>query len=155
MVESENEIHELSEDHYVPHYQPIVNTVTRNIMGYEVLGRFLSPESQEYMSLGPLFHGPEANKANSIHIDKIIREKAVSHLKESGSNTKLFFNMMPNFLSMIHKEDLLDPGRFHIIQMIEKYGIDKRNIVIEITEDEFKGEIERLLLMVNIFRNYG
>jgi EAL domain-containing protein (putative c-di-GMP-specific phosphodiesterase class I) len=76
-------------------------------------------------------------------------------LKSTGSNTKLFFNMMPNMLSTIHQEELLDPNRFHMIQLVEKYGINKENIIIEITEDEFQGKIERLLKMVEIFRNYG
>ncbi|MCC6274383.1 MAG: EAL domain-containing protein [Leptospiraceae bacterium] len=144
----------LGEDSFVPHYQPIIQTSTRNIIGYEVLGRHFVPPN-EYRSVGPRFHNPDVNIIENINIDRIVREKAIKHLKESGSNTKLFFNMMPNLLSAIHREDLLDPERFHIIQLIEKYGIDRKNIVIEITEEEFKGEIERLLLMVNVFRNYG
>lgn len=144
----------IGEDSIVPHFQPIIQTSTRNIIGYEVLGRQFVPPN-EYKSLGPKFHNPKENIVENINIDRIIREKAVKQLKESGSNTQLFFNMMPNQLSVIHTEDFMNPERFHIIQLAEKYGINKKNIVIEITEEEFQGEIEKLIRLVNVFRNYG
>lgn len=145
----------LSDDNFVPHFQPIINTITRDILGYEVLGRIYSASHKEFLSLGSFFHGKTTNLSEKVQVDRLIREKAIRYLKSTGSNTKLFFNMMPNMLSTIHQEELLDPTRFHMIQLVEKYGINKDNIIIEITEDEFQGKMERLLKMVEIFRNYG
>ncbi|MCB1158500.1 MAG: EAL domain-containing protein [Leptospiraceae bacterium] len=145
----------INEELYVPHYQPIVNAINRKILGYEVLGRLYSITHDQFLSLGPYFHGKRFNLTQKVQVDRIIREKAIKYLKNSGNNTKLFFNFMPNILSSVHQDELLDPGRFHLIQLIEKYEIDRKNIVIEITEDEFDGKTERLLMMVNIFRNYG
>ena len=145
----------LSDDNFVPHFQPIINTITRDILGYEVLGRIYSTNRKDYLSLGAFFHGKTTNISEKVQVDRLIREKAIRYLKSTGSNTKLFFNMMPNMLSNVHQEELLDPTRFHMIQLVEKYGIKKENIIIEITEDEFQGKIERLLKMVEIFRNYG
>lgn len=145
----------IGEENYVPHFQPIVNTLNQKIYGYEVLGRLYKPDIKEYSSLGSYFHNSKINISEKVQIDRIIREKAIKYLKSSGVNTRLFFNMMPNILSTVHQEEILDPSRFHLIQLIEKYGIKEDNIVIEITEDEFNGKIERLLTMVEIFRNYG
>jgi EAL domain-containing protein (putative c-di-GMP-specific phosphodiesterase class I) len=144
----------LNESFFVPHFQPIINVTTRNVSGYEVLGRIFSPSSNEYRSLGSFFHGSSDDILSVYNIDRIIREKAIKYLKESLTNTKLFFNIMPNFLSRVHKSDFR-ADRFHIIQLIEKYGIDKKNIVLEITEDEFEGSIENLIQMVKVFREYG
>lgn len=147
--------HFLKEELYIPHFQPIINTINRSILGYEVLGRIHLENEKECSSLGPYFHDKQCNLTEKIYVDRIIREKAIKHLKNSGINTKLFLNFMPNILSNLHKEDLLDPNRFHLIQLIEKYDIDTKNIIIEITEDEFSGKIERLLTMIEIFRDYG
>ncbi len=144
-----------NEENYVPHYQPILNSLNRKILGYEVLGRWYSHTDNDFLSLGPFFHQDSYNISQKIQVDRIIREKAIRYLKESGANTKLFFNLMPNILSKIHQEELIDPDKFHLIQLIEKYEIDRSNIVIEITEDEFSGKTERLLNMVEILRNYG
>ncbi|MEM7181143.1 MAG: EAL domain-containing protein [Spirochaetota bacterium] len=140
---------------YIPHFQPIVDAANRKILGYEVLGRLYLPSEKQITSLGPYFHNKSFNLSQKAQVDRIIREKAILYLKTSGVKTKLFFNFIPNVLSSIHQDELLDPNRFHLIQLIEKYEIDRENIVIEITEDEFSGKIERLLAMVEIFRNYG
>ncbi len=143
-----------NESHFVPHFQPIVNAINRSISAYEVLGRQFNPEENSYHSLGGLFHSREKDMVPIYNIDRILREKAVLQLKESNLRTKLFFNMMPNFLSRVHHTDLFAEN-FHIIQLIEKYGINRNQVVIEITEDEFEGSIERLIQIVQIFRDYG
>lgn len=144
----------LNEEICVPHFQPIISVETRQILGYEVLGRVYQGEHKNYVSLGAFFHS-ETNFFERVQVDRIIREKAIRYLKNTGSNTKLFFNLMPNILSNIHQEDYLDPNRFHLIQLIEKYNIDKNNIIIEITEEEFNGKMERLVRMVDLYRSYG
>ncbi len=145
----------LNEELCIPHFQPILNIATRQILGYEVLGRLYQGESKNYISLGAFFHSVESNFFERVQVDRIIREKAIRYLKNTGSNTKLFFNIMPNILSNIHQEDFLDPNRFHLIQLIEKYNIDRNNIIIEITEQEFNGKVERLVRMVDLYRSYG
>lgn len=145
----------LNEEICVPHFQPIISTFTRQILGYEVLGRVYQGETKNYVSLGAFFHSPETNFFERVQVDRIIREKAIRYLKNTGYNTKLFFNLMPNMLSNIHQEDYLDPNRFHLIQLIEKYNIERSNIIIEITEEEFNGKVERLVRMVDLYRSYG
>ncbi|EMI64239.1 EAL domain-containing protein [Leptospira noguchii] len=143
------------ENNYQPHYQPILEVTNCNIIGYEVLGRFYFPEKNEYRSLGYQFHNPELDAIRLIQIDRLIREKAIRHLKDSGLRTKLFLNMMPNFLSMIHTGDVLDLKRIHVLNLIEKYDIPPSEVVLEITEDKFDGNIEKLLSIVNVFKDYG
>jgi len=144
----------LNEAFFVPHFQPIINVTTRSVAGYEVLGRLFSPSRGEYVSLGAYFHDSQEDALAVYNIDRIIREKAFRYLKESQSKTKLFFNIMPHFLSYVHKSDFR-AERFHIVQLIEKYSINKSDIVIEITEDEFQGSIENLIRIVDMFREYG
>ncbi len=143
------------ENYYQPHYQPILEVTNCNIIGYEVLGRFYFPEKNEYRSLGYQFHNPELDTIRLIQIDRLIREKAIRHLKDSGVKTKLFLNMMPNFLSMIHTGDVLDLKRLHVLNLMEKYDISPSEVVLEITEDKFDGSIEKLLSIVNVFKDYG
>jgi len=145
----------LSKESCVPFFQPILSTVTGNILGYEVLGRILLEESNSFVSLGSFFHARETNFSEKVQIDRLIREKAIRYLKNSATNTKLFFNLMPNILSNIHQEEFLEPQRFHLIQLIERYNVKRDNIVVEITEEEFSGKVERLVRMIDLYRSYG
>lgn len=145
----------LTEENFIPHFQPILNTISREIYGYEVLGRYFTNDKDQVTSLGSIFHNESVSLTERIQIDRIIRDKAIKHLKNSSSENRLFINMMPSLLDNLHKEELLEPIRFHIIQLVEKYNINQKNIIIEITEDEFKGSLDRLLNMIAIFKNYG
>ncbi|MCB1143729.1 MAG: EAL domain-containing protein [Leptospiraceae bacterium] len=140
---------------FIPYFQPIIHTITRDILGYEVLGRMVQGESTKLSSLGTFFHEKTGNFPEINYIDRIIREKAILHLKNSLEVTKLFFNIMPNILSQYHQGEEITPDEFHIIQLIEQHKIDKKNIIIEITEEEFNGKVERLVGIVDLFRNYG
>ena len=84
----------INEELYVPHYQPIVNAINRKILGYEVLGRLYSITHDQFLSLGPYFHGKRFNLTQKVQVDRIIREKAIKYLKNSGNNTKLFFKLV-------------------------------------------------------------
>ncbi|EQA37817.1 cyclic diguanylate phosphodiesterase (EAL) domain protein [Leptospira inadai serovar Lyme str. 10] len=150
-----HQILSLGEGYYSPHYQPILDVGNRNIVGYEVLGRVLSPETKEYHSLGYHFHNPDTDAVRLVHIDRIIREKAIKHLKDTGLKTKMFLNMMPNFLSMVYSGEVLDIKRLHILHLIDKYDINPTDMVLEITEDKFEGNIEKLLYIVSVFRERG
>jgi EAL domain-containing protein (putative c-di-GMP-specific phosphodiesterase class I) len=150
-----NHLNFRNDSNFIPFYQPIIKTISREIYGYEVLGRYKSLEENATHSLGYFFHNSEVSLTEKVQIDRIVREKAVKYLKSIGSDTKLFFNMMPNILHNLHKEEFLNPIRFHIIQLIEKYNVDKSKIIIEITEDEFQGKLDRLLNIISIFKEYG
>lgn len=146
----------IGEDNCVPHFQPIVSVESRKIVGYEVLGRLFSPEKSQYFSLGAFFHNRNTSFSERVRIDRIIREKAIRYWKETGiQGVNLFFNLMPNILSSLHQEDLLDINRFHLAQLINKYEINKSDVVIEITEDEFNGKQERLISMIELYKANG
>ncbi len=145
----------LTDENFIPHFQPILNTISREIYGYEVLGRYYTSDKNEIKSLGAIFHDENVSLTERIQIDRIIRDKAIKHLKNSSSENRLFINMMPSLLDNLHKEELLEPIRFHIVQLVEKYNVNQNKIIIEITEEEFKGSLERLLTMITIFKEYG
>lgn len=145
----------LTEENFIPYFQPILNTISREIYGYEVLGRYYKEDKNQILSLGSIFHNDEISLTERIQIDRIIRDKAIKHLKNTSQENRLFINMMPSLLDNLHKEELLEPIRFHIVQLVEKYNIKQDKIIIEITEDEFKGSLDRLLNMINVFREYG
>jgi len=137
-------------------YQPILDLESLDIQGYEVLGRM--EIGGQLQTLGPIFHNGSQDKlhiAQLISIDNAIQEMAIANLKESGKKTNLFINIMPNLLSRQHSNMEIRADRFHIINMVHKYDLDPEQIVIEITEDQFEGDITRLIQIVAMYKKSG
>ncbi|MBI3396130.1 MAG: EAL domain-containing protein, partial [Spirochaetia bacterium] len=82
-------------------------------------------------------------------------ESAVARLRESGKKTRLFINMMPRILSSVYADLVVDPFKMHLINLVHKYDIEPNMIVVEITEDEFAGDIARLVAIVEMFKKSG
>lgn len=132
-------------------YQPIIAMDTRRIMGYEVLGRAVKGDL--IRSLGPFFGDEEVSLDDHIIVDRILREQAFDKLSQTQTedpSIMLFINLKPSWI--YRYEDI---GELYTLSLLDKYGIDPRRIVIEITEESFLGSMERLRTVVDIYRARG
>lgn len=136
----------------IPHYQPIIALDTRRIMGYEALGRIRT--SQGVRSLGPFFGDKTVPMSEQIRVDRLLREQALmkfagdSYRSEQG---KLFINLKPSWIY----QTFIETGELPTLRLLDKYHIDPRSIVIEITEESFLGPMEQLRSVVDVYREQG
>ncbi|WP_258171064.1 EAL domain-containing protein [Paenibacillus sp. R14(2021)] len=134
----------------VPYYQPILALDTRRIMGYEALGRMRT--SQGVRSVGPFFADKTVPMHEQIRVDRHLREMAFA--KFSGSDPAsgmLFINLKPSWIFQTYAMT----GELPTLQLMDKYNIDPRRIVIEITEESFLEPMEQLRAVVDLYRNQG
>ncbi|WP_338553940.1 EAL domain-containing protein [Paenibacillus sp. KS-LC4] len=129
-------------------YQPILAMDTRTIIGYEVLGR--ACEGERVRSLGKFFGDVSISVEDHIAVDRILREQAMRKLGAENIESLLFINLKPNW---IHRYG--QSGELFTLQLIDKYGIDPRRIVIEITEESFNGPMDELRSIVDLYRSRG
>lgn len=129
-------------------YQPVIAMDTRRIIGYEVLGRAVKDGSVR--SLGPFFCDEEVLEDDHIVVDRLLREQAFSKLAQIKDQPMLFINLKP---SWIYRYE--EVGELYTLSLLDKYGIDPKRIVIEITEESFNGSMESLRAVVDIYRARG
>ncbi|WP_419876021.1 EAL domain-containing protein [Candidatus Pristimantibacillus sp. PTI5] len=129
-------------------YQPIIAMDTRRIMGYEVLGRAVKGDSVR--SLGPFFCNDQIAEEDHILVDRLLREQAFSKLTLMEEQPMLFINLKPSWIYRYEKD-----GELYTLFLLDKYGIDPKRIVIEITEECFHGSMERLRTVVDLYRERG
>ena len=128
-------------------FQPFIDTATGRIAGIEALGRLRQADGQ-LSSVGPLFADPRTPAATLRKLDRLIRDNALSRLKEVPEDWFLSLNMSPRWISR------LKPGQaLPSLRQLERHGIDPRRIVFEITE--FSGDTERLSEVVRRYREVG
>ncbi|SFT27390.1 EAL domain-containing protein [Paenibacillus sp. BC26] len=134
----------------VPYYQPILALDTRRIMGYEALGRIRVGEGVR--SVGPFFADKTVPMAEQIRVDRNLREQALAKFAASDPEYgKLFINLKPSWIYQTY----VATGELPTLQLLDKYKIDPRRVVIEITEESFLGPMEQLRAVVDLYRDYG
>ncbi|OMF29124.1 diguanylate phosphodiesterase [Paenibacillus sp. FSL H8-0548] len=129
-------------------YQPIIAMDTRRIIGYEVLGRAVKHNSVR--SLGPFFCNEQVPEEDHIIVDRILREQAFSKLSLMEEQPMLFINLKPSWIYRYEEN-----GELYTLSLLDKYGINPKRIVIEITEESFSGSTEKLRAVVDIYRARG
>ncbi|WP_308637091.1 EAL domain-containing protein [Paenibacillus silvisoli] len=139
-------------DRLVPYYQPILALDTRRIMGYEALGRIRTEDGVR--SVGPFFADKTVSMAEQIRVDRLLREQALARFALAASDSeqsKLFINLKPSWIY----QTFAATGELPTLRLLEKYAIDPRRIVIEITEESFLGPMEQLRAVVDLYRERG
>ncbi len=134
----------------VPFFQPIVSIADGSIYGYEVLGRF-QDESGHYSSMGPYFADPTVPGHEKLIRSRKVRELAFLHSRDVGYQGRLFINVKPSWLVQVFKAGSEIPT----LRLLRELGLNPENIVIEITEDEFEGDLTVLDAVISRYREAG
>ncbi|ASS67756.1 MULTISPECIES: EAL domain-containing protein [unclassified Paenibacillus] len=134
------------------YYQPILALDTRIVTGYEVLGRDCGAFGAR--SLGAYFSHPGVSEEAKRELDAFIREQAVQEHGRMRRTEKLFINLQPGWLSGCSSGSV-DSSVLHMLKLLERWAVDPALICIEVTEEDFDGEIECLVGAVREFRRAG
>ena len=133
----------------LPYYQPVVSVSDGSIYGYEVLGRRRLADGT-IESLGPFFHDERSDLQERVEVSREIRRMAFGRIDSLAPHQKLFVNIKPSWLWNYRAESSLPT-----LKMLETSGVPPHRIVIEITEDEFQGDLTELFDMIARYRAAG
>lgn len=131
-----------------PYFQPIFSADEHRVIGYEILGRYRGEAG--VVSLGPFFLDESIPEEFRLEVDYEVLKKALEKALELDKDILLFVNRDADLLMHDHGEQLLN-----ILLEFEKKGISMNRIVLEITERNYKGEIDHLDHLLNYYRTYG
>ena len=129
-----------------PLFQPICDVARQTILGFEALSR--GPKGSELESPNTLFAAAQRfNKLSELEL--LCREKAIERFAELNLSGKLFLNVSPN--------TLLDPNhpRGETLQLIQQYGLQANQVVIEVTEQDKVDDGFLLLKTIGHYRKLG
>lgn len=143
------DINKILSSQIVPYYQPIISLQSRQIIGYESLGRYMV--DGEPVSLGPFFHNPQYTEKEQLQIDRLLRLQAIDRMARSPEDGLLFINLRPSWIFNAYKKS----GSLPTILFLEESNLPMDRIVIEITEDEFQGSAQELSDLVHLYRQRG
>lgn len=134
-------------DTFVPFFQPIIETATGRIAGYEALARRYD-EQGNVMSAGGIFSDQSIPVTERIDIDRNIRLQALDQLTNLPAQTYLSINISPEWLQYLESLDTLPT-----LEMIKQVAGDCSRVVIEITE--LDGDIDVIQQLVKRYREAG
>ncbi|HHY73933.1 MAG TPA: EAL domain-containing protein [Bacillus bacterium] len=131
----------------MPFYQPIFSADDQEIIGYEILGRM--KVEQDFRSIGSFFDDESVPDEYRIEIDDFLTKKALNEVYKL-EEIMIFINRNPNLLMFDRGESLLE-----LLLFFKEKGLDLKRIVLEITEHNFRGDIEQLNHVLTYLRTYG
>lgn len=120
------QFHRLLQDENIDmHYMPIVSLLDAEPLGWEALAR--GPQNTPFYSPAALFSYAEETDM-VFRLEHICRKRALEQLRYLKTSQKLFINIDPRAID--------DPYllRGDVLGLLERYRLNPRNIVLEITE---------------------
>lgn len=130
----------------LPHYQPLIDTATGRIAGYEALARLRGDDGQ-VISAGPLFSDPQVDQQELLQLDRTVRRMAMEHFRATPTGF-LTLNISPKWLARVSLEAPLPS-----LVLLEEIGLPPEQVVFEISGLE--GDPERLSKVVALYRAAG
>ncbi len=146
-----NHIEDAIKNNYiVPYYQPVVWASTGKLCGVEALARWIDPV---YGFLSPAQFIPTLEEYRQIHlVDTFIVERVcqdMKKIKEAG------YPILPASVNFSRTDFECVDVASTVESLLAKYGIDKHDIHIEITESALTDKTERLKKAMDTFRTDG
>ena len=132
-------------DHVIPFFQPIFSADEHRIIGYEILGRYVSGE--QVVSLGPFFLDKNIPDEFRLEVDNVVLTKALEKAVSLDEDILLFVNRDVDILAHDSGEAFLQ-----LLLQFQEKGISLNRIVLEISTEDPKMEFDHLL---NYYRTYG
>lgn len=131
------------------HFQPIVSVVKKLTIGLEGISIGSLNDNNEVIPMDVLYKYASKEKMD-IDLDRLYRQKAVQdfiNLYKSNKEMLLFIDInMPVISRFV--------GSGVIINLIEKFNIDPKNVVLEIGEDKIE-DVSALKQFINTYRSNG
>lgn len=130
-----------------PWYQPIVETASGHVAGYEALARCRNDAGQ-VVSAGALFSDPDCPPAERIVADRKVRFQALAALKEMPDDCFISLNLSPEWLQFTSTARELPT-----LNMLQRLDADPSRVMIEITE--LSGDLDMIRRVVERYREAG
>lgn len=116
------------------YYQAIFDTQQQKTFAYEALARILDAQNEQMYAAGSFIDSIESASA-LVKLDQEMIETIFRQLSLRAIEEKIFINL--STLTINHHTSLE-----HIMQAIQKFGIDSNSVVFEITEQTAIKDIE-------------
>ncbi|MCT8137925.1 EAL domain-containing protein [Anaerobacillus sp. CMMVII] len=137
-------------DKIVPYFQPIFSATKQSVIGYEVLGRIKI--DNEVISLGSFFNNDSIPDEYVIEVDEQLQLMAFEYYCRAQQTTDLFINCNANIL--MNDEDYTEK-LLNRIQSFETRGLKLENIVLEIREHDYHGDLSQLGHLIMYLKSLG
>lgn len=135
-------------ENVVPFFQPIFSAEEHRVIGYEVLGRYISDKTS--YSLGPFFQDNQTPDEYKFEVDQLLLKKVLEKALELEEDVYLFLNRTADILMFENGEPFLNE-----LLSYEKKGFDLGRIVLEISERNYNGDLQQFDHLLQYYRTYG
>ncbi|MGG3466489.1 EAL-associated domain-containing protein [Neobacillus pocheonensis] len=131
-----------------PYFQPIFSADEQQVIAYEVLGRYRTEDN--IISLGPFFKDDQIPDEYKFEVDLLLVKKALEKAFDLENDISIFLNRNAELLMYGHGEPFLQE-----LLAFEKKGFNLSRIVLEISDRNYRGDLDQFDHLLQYYRTYG
>src|SRR4051812_38689267 len=131
-----------------PYFQPIFSADEQRVIAYEVLGRYQSKGN--VISLGPFFQDDQIPDEYKYEVDLLVVKKALVKIVDLDDDILIFLNRNAELLMYGHGEPFLQE-----LLEFEKRGLRLKRIILEISDRNYRGDLDQFDHLLQYYRTYG
>lgn len=135
-------------ENVIPFFQPIFSADEQRLIGYEVLGRY--NQEDHMISLGAFFQDDQIPDEYKFEVDQLLFNKALEKALQTDDDVSFFFNRTADLLMYGHGEPFLSE-----LLAYESKGLKLERIVLEISDGNYKGDVDQFDHLLQYYRTYG
>ncbi|HEY2422189.1 MAG TPA: EAL-associated domain-containing protein [Neobacillus sp.] len=135
-------------ENVIPFYQPIFSADEQSVIAYEVLGRYKTEDN--IISLGSFFQDDQIPDEYKFEVDLLLVKKALEKAMDLDEDVSIFLNRNAELLMYGHGEPFLQE-----LISFEKKGLNLKRIVLEVSDRNYKGDLDQFDHLLQYYRTYG
>jgi EAL domain-containing protein (putative c-di-GMP-specific phosphodiesterase class I) len=135
-------------ENVIPFFQPIFSAEEQRVIAYEVLGRYIS--EGKIISLGSFFQDDQIPDEYKFEVDLLLVKKALEKAMVLDEDVSIFLNRNAELLMYGHGELFLQE-----LISFENKGFNLKRIVLEISDRNYKGDLDQFDHLLQYYRTYG
>lgn len=134
-------------EHLQPYFQPIFSADEHVVIGYEILGRYVNDSGT--IDVASLMQDEQVPEEYRIEVDQYLLQLALKKISASDENFLIFIRCEADLLMLDYGDSLLELLKNHL-------GEDALSrVVIELSENRFKGDFDSLHHLLTYYKTYG
>ena len=129
-----------------PYYQPIIETSSGRVVGYEVLAR--QTVEEEVVSGAQFLNDTSISVNSRVGVDRAVRRMALEQTASLGKDQYLAINISPEWV-----DNLDDHSVSPTLELLKELNVEPHQVLVEITE--LSGDLDKLKTLVGLYRECG
>lgn len=134
-------------EHLQPYFQPVFSADEHVVIGYEILGRYVNDSGA--IDIASFMQDEQIPEEYRIEVGQYLLQLALTKISANSENFFIFIPCEADLLMLDHGDSFLEMLKKHVGEE------ELSRVVVEFSENRFKGDFDSLHHLLTYYKTYG